>query len=420
MWGRLDGVCQLLECLVTPDRILELARRGKASERTRHAGLNLAAVFPGASGEDCEQLQQDIEALEAYAAQVKADDAGHSRFNDFITRLVKAAQGPIFDEEIPKVLQTAIDEQVRWNNYRMPKSGKTPFDTERQVWAAGVKKVDLAVLSFAQQELTRNINNATPGHWRRYFEDKKYKVGEELLADAIPTTILLEMAAHSALVLQNCLTAAAGPIRSQRIRDNLVFRFGLSYPVRAAYSFARFQRTAPEFAKSSITFVATLAITLLVVGILGWNQLIQPGSSFSTSLFGLLIVAPAVALFGLVILFTGVKALLLIASAAAVMLAFLLLIQWKVISPESSWIADWRMLRQPIEFLSEYRGAIAVGTVVSFVLAMPFRRLWTDIRLLIRKWAAPKPRETAPAPSAPAVERAASAAAKKAAAGKPV
>jgi hypothetical protein len=391
MWGRVDAVCQLIECLVTPERIADLAQSGKASRRT--AELDLAQILPGASADERLELQRDIEKLEDYAREhLTAQDVRNSRFNGFLTRLVKAAQGAIFDEEIPTVLQTAIDEQVRWNSYRMPKSGTVPFDTERQVWKTGVKKVDLAVLSFAQQELTRNIHNATPGYWRRYFEEKKYKVGEELVGEAIPTPILLEMATHSALVLQNCVTAAAGETRSQRIRDSLVYRFGLSYPVRAAYSFARFQRTAPEFAKSSITFVATLAMTLLVVGALGWDRLIHPESGFAFSTFGLLIVAPAVALFGLMILFTGVKVVWLIASAVFALLTLLLLIHLDVVTPNSSWIARWSALREFVGVLSDYRGAIAVGTLVSVVLAIPFRRMWTDIRLLIRRWAAPKPR----------------------------
>jgi patatin-related protein len=387
MWGRLDAVCQLTECLLTPERILQLSRGGgKAATRVSNIGLDLAEMFPGANRKDLEDLQVDLDSLEAYAQEhVDAHNPKESRFSQFLSRLVLVTQGPVFDEEIPTVLKTAIKEQVDWNNYRVPHSGVVPFNTERQVWATGVKKIDRAVLAYAQSELMTNIKSATPGFWRRYFEQGKYNVGEEVVLEAIPAPILLEMTTHSSLILENCLLAAAGPKRSQRIRDNVIYRFGLSYPVRAAYGFARFQRSAPEFAKSAIVLVATLALTLIIVGVWRWNQLIDPPSGFVPMSFLWFIGFPAFALFLMTTLFRGVRILGLVLSVLVAVFTLIILIHFNAVDPQSTALKSWGVVQRVVQFIADNRKAIVVGSMVSLVLTIPFGRMWTALRLALNK-----------------------------------
>jgi hypothetical protein len=381
MWGRLDGLCQLVECLVSPERIEALASssrderlRSTATKRVKPiydwAQAHQTPLFPGASEQLCSQLRKDIEHLEEYAAKHIETHGKDSRFSDFISRLVEAAQAQILEEEIPRVLDCAITEQNRWNHYSAapaPDSANPPYSEEKQAWTVGVKKIDPAVLAYAKREL---LKKKEAGFWRKYFEDGKYSVGEESVIDGLPTPVLVEMVTHSAIILQNCAARAVGESRAQKIRNSLLYRIGVRYPIRTAYDFAIFQRTAPEYAKFLRTTMGVAASTALAVGVVWWDPLIWRQSVFAGKTFALLIGSPLLT-FGLLALFKGVRAVWAALAGIVITVGVVALTHLKVID---------------LEYLRSIAGAIdvkvfVVGVVAGFVLPVLFR----VIRSLIKR-----------------------------------
>ena len=101
---------------------------------------------------------------------------------------------------------------------------------------------------------------------------RAYAIAAESPGNGISKPILLEMATRSALVLQNCMAGALGAkIEDDRMKSNAIFRFGVGYPLRAAYGFAMFQRTAPEFARSASVAAFLVPALVLVVAIV-WRK----------------------------------------------------------------------------------------------------------------------------------------------------
>jgi hypothetical protein len=268
MWGRLDGVSQLLQCIVTPERVRALNSRGYAFAAAV-TGFKLQSMFPNTKPEVLQALQQDLAQLPVYAEEhftEPREDGVSSRFEQFQERLIKAAQGEIVEQEIPRVMQMAIQQQIGWNQYKVT-NWFPPFRPDSQSWGVGLRQIDQAILSVAQGQLTRMEQNPQPRQWTSFLVNEQYKVAAESLSEGIPKPIALEIATQSTLVLQNCLTGVTGTKRADAIRSNPLFRFGLSYPLRAAYGFAVFQRTAPEFARSASVALLALCVGALAAGV---------------------------------------------------------------------------------------------------------------------------------------------------------
>jgi predicted acylesterase/phospholipase RssA len=252
MWGRLDAICQLIECLITPERYDQLPPGKIASA----FNCNLDLLFPNSP------IAQRDEIREAAKGLPKSPDEPHDggrarklRFERFWDALVRAAQAEILNEEVPRVIDAAIRQQADWNQFSLI-APRRKLISERQVWSVSPRRLDTAVAGYASAQLTIETTPKA-GAWPIYF-DSVYAVGSESWNNDIPKPIMLEIVASAALVMRNCLLAIAGP-DAAKIRKSPLYQVGINLPLLLTYKLVRMQRTAPEY--FWVTLVSLLAIS---------------------------------------------------------------------------------------------------------------------------------------------------------------
>jgi patatin-related protein len=284
MWGRLDAVSQLLECLLPVDTLLEIP-----TEALR--ALDLERTFPTAAHEDLQRLAARLQEL----ATTRAPAAAQA----FLEEVIDVAQGEILHEEVPRVIQDAIDQQREWNSYSLaPSPPRLPYDVRSGRWTIGVRQLDRAIVDYASSQLL-GAREQRPSVWPRFFRTAPYRVGEEEFPGDIPAPVLLEIGARLALVLRTCILGVFPEAMRTKIAGNALYRFGLDYPLRLLYAIARFQRSAPEFARVMVAIFATVCVVLLIVTAIHYEKLLDGVQSFLAFVFLPGVVLLALAMTGL-------------------------------------------------------------------------------------------------------------------------
>jgi patatin-related protein len=295
MWGRLDGVCQIIQCLVTPERLQRLCRNSPGVP----AAQELGTVFPHSSTEELTLLlEQAGEAINASGA----GDGGPSEV--FLDSLVRAAQREILHEELPHVIDTAIRQQAYWNQFDIQSDPKVPLLDKRQRWVTGVEQLDSAVTSYAASRLAKDVK-ADNGEWPSFFE-QQYQVGREKWNTSIPRPVLLEILATTALVLRNCLVAVAGE-RAGKIRSSPIYQLGLNLPLLFTYHFVSLQRRAPEYVSIFMTFIMTVLVVILAIDFIQFRRLFVENNAWQWHAMFFWMALPAGALFFIVLLLVWSK-----------------------------------------------------------------------------------------------------------------
>ena len=133
----------------------------------------------------------------------------------------------------------------------------------------------------------------------RFFR-QKYSVGSEELWRDIPALVLIEIFAHAALVLRQCVTESLPPELRKRVRGHLLFRFGLDLPLRWTYWVIRFARQASATYKVLAGVVATAALSLLALSAWRGRSLLYEQDHISLSSLFWLVVVPLLVLWALV------------------------------------------------------------------------------------------------------------------------
>jgi hypothetical protein len=264
MWGRLDAVCQLIETVFTEKAL----RRASTTTIVWPTPDELKIRFENST-------QAELNALAGAAVDLKKALAlTPNNFSPQLLRfrelLILSEQREILSEEIPRVIQEAIDQQRIWNNYDMakkPASAAVQPDlpvtllTQKQAWVTGVRQLDQAIMTYAASQLGLRLQPA-PGAWKAYLE--LYAVGSETWRTDLPKPILLEIVLQTAVRLRESLLAAFGDEYAKRIRSQLVYKLLLQYPLNVGFYFARSQRMMPESART-ITWVG-ICVSLVVFG----------------------------------------------------------------------------------------------------------------------------------------------------------
>ncbi len=240
LWGRLDGCCQLIECLMTQDRLKQLPQTP--------LGNLVNLVFPNADPADLDQL-------------AKAPDPNDKpRFDAFVETLVRAAQAEILAEEAPVVIDASVRQHADWNQFPVQKEAERELFLAKQVWRISPRRLDSGVTSYAAAQLAAGLR-PEQGGWARYF-DVSYRVGAETWKDGIPATILGEMGTQAARVLRKCLLKSAGTA-GKKIEGSWADRV-IDTPLSLVNALRRMSRTAPEYASASyVVFVLSLGVLLM-------------------------------------------------------------------------------------------------------------------------------------------------------------
>jgi predicted acylesterase/phospholipase RssA len=383
MWGRLDALSQLVQCIVTPERVDKLKARGYDASQWL-GEFDLRELFPNSGAEVLQQIGEDLRNLHVYAAEhIRESRAPEtpSRFEQFQERLVRAAQSELLETEVPNVMQMAIDQQVLWNQYNLS-SRPNPFRAEDQRWTTGVRQIDPAVLSLARDQLAQIKAQPQPGIWTSFFESGKYAIAAESPGSGIPKPILLEIATRSALVLQNCMAGVVGVKTADGMKSNAFFRFAVGYPLRATYGFAMFQRTAPEFARSFSVAALLLPVLMLLVAVV-WRQPILYSSNTGLNWVTIwwFILVPTLVLLAQVFFYGLVRPLTM---AFLVPLLGLLVTLGLIDADVVDWQKSGGRVGQMLSFMAAHSTAIWVGAGTALIVAIPFRVLGRELEMYLR------------------------------------
>jgi patatin-related protein len=218
LWGRLDGVCQLVEILLTRKRLecltsTESSLKAVRERLLKHPGnassdlddtYDPAHLFPLAGEQTHQQLREWFKALMSADPRARRDALSETRFLEMQTLLIEAAQLEIINTELENVLADAREELECWKRSRFVR-GKEAAD--REAVLAHLKS------KFDQSRDSQNRDGAggRPAETAlgRYFIED-YRIGAEELLHDIPRLVLLDIAMTVLTVLQNGLLKILG------------------------------------------------------------------------------------------------------------------------------------------------------------------------------------------------------------------
>jgi len=240
MMGRFDGSCQLLECLLTKQRLADLPAGRKFD------AMRLRAFFRKASNEDLTVLAQN---LNTYL--VDPSTATQQSWSDLLDALVKAAHADIEDEEWPRVNECALLQEYAWGRYSPPAgSGKT-----KKRWMQAHKKPDELLVDVAADAIARrSLSPFQPG-----------SVAGKPFLEEMPTSVLQELGFQAAIRLNHSLIGSIGSEETQKkITGNRLYGW-LSGVLNLLYRWAHMLRTQPESVIVLNTAIPVACIAVFVV-----------------------------------------------------------------------------------------------------------------------------------------------------------
>jgi hypothetical protein len=347
MWGRLDGICQLAECLLNRDRLRQLLDDSNPSALERiqsqfgirdKAGkflgsipakhpLHPDALFPNNSQESRDALKrwlervfsntpsQRLEAINELPAP-GSSGVGDSGDSGPLELLIQLAQYEVIHEVLPQVAQDAAEEQLQWNCYPVTDSQRqqvqakrsTPltFDLKNGAFKEGDGRLEpttvtiaaaaAATMGLAEIEGSQPPKGDTPKQTPLgAFFDTSFGLKTTNLLENLPPSIVVSIILQAARVLSSCVLTALGST-GEAIEKNGAFRHFVDRPLRLLYAWSQWWRRAPSSERSLRMILWWTAALLLAIGILARHSLIFTDEGPSLPWLIALLVIPIIVL----------------------------------------------------------------------------------------------------------------------------
>lgn len=285
LWGRLDGLCELIETLLDHERLRQIIENDKSRDTLRRRlfgehsqgsdadpiipALDPANLFPASSADTHNEIRQWLRKLVSENGSLQ--EALGDDFDHALTLLIEAAQLEILHTELPNVLYDAAIEQAEWGqmHFTLPmraqrRSGeplaRQPNGTEAQETTISTSEQPMgncrdAVIRSANaaawvQSMMQSLN--TPGirptetGLGQYFRTQ-YRARSAEITDDIPVSVWLDILRRALKMLHACAPGLVGA-RSNEIQRNKLFSLGMSFPLQIGSSIvwllSRLPRTA--------------------------------------------------------------------------------------------------------------------------------------------------------------------------------
>ena len=312
MWGRLDGVCELIETLLTRSAIESAMNNDDARQRARDTLLPsngspspLDAWFKDSSEAAIEKLKSWVGSItdpdpwtRTQALTSFYSDHDQQSGDSIRTLLIEMAQFRILHESLPHVFEDSIREQAEWKQIRR----ETSDDPARLRWLGtdvGMDDTALkAVATLGGKKLLEELEEGRPqevspkeSRLGKMFSE--FQIGsEEVWGGGVPLVVLGEIGLKALLVLRSCLLGSFSERTGARIRSSTLFRWGVDLPLRSFYGAFTLFRGSPSLQPAIVGGVTMLSILALFVGLRWRNAIIEPPEGFSIFWFCVFIVAP--------------------------------------------------------------------------------------------------------------------------------
>jgi predicted acylesterase/phospholipase RssA len=341
LWGRIDGTCQIVETLLSRERIAKIVNTDgwrarlqqrffekpeAGTERVFRSALEPSRLFPKAGSRTQQDLSKWLGRLLSESKEDRDGALETATFERHLNLIVEAAQLEILYEDFPKVLTDAISEQAEWNAFKVLdeptpqqleeetkkslrqspftfQGGKGPLDPFFTTVAAA-ERTRMAMEVFEEGKDVAGGSAVRPTETRlgKFFREG-YNVGGEELTRDMPTGVLLEIFAHALLVFRNCVLNLFQPEFQRRIRRNPIYIFGIGLPLDAFYSAAMLSRRAPAWKLMIGISVLLICVVTLVIAAFWRDPLLWSGVGYHWGTILTLVVLPiAVFLLGMFLL----------------------------------------------------------------------------------------------------------------------
>jgi hypothetical protein len=288
LYGRLDGACQLIETLLNPSwlrtslanveqrksvlRSFGLTDTEASEPATRSAAVERWLlendIFPGAGAAALARAIRALSLLldpsEAIAFRERV--AGRS-YQELLDALVEATHFSIMQSDYAKLIEDSIKEQLDWRTGRV--TSKHDADERRrprfdpQTRAFDVELDDLALEAAARQFAKDALVGKQEPQTLAALQ-AGYRVGAESIRDNIPKGVLLELTAHTLLILRNCIISSFGNERATAVRENRFYRVFVDWPLRAFHALAVQIRQRPAHGGISLGLLSYFVLALIV------------------------------------------------------------------------------------------------------------------------------------------------------------
>lgn len=242
LWGRLDGTNRILEALLTcesvrkfPKFLQQQARQHQRQEigeefksfQKEYLNFLLKESFPNQQLSEANyQRIIDILSILANLDHLKLPDAQLKDILDqLISILVLEAHREIVHTDLQNVLEDAVTEQFNWNRQLVKPNNtinkKAKEDRVRYQTVPGY--FDQSVSALAASVLAKEAIGDLSSHKQTEdFFRKQYKVGEETVADSIPTIVLANISTRFSLIARNIILTTLGD-RNEYLRRSLIY-----------------------------------------------------------------------------------------------------------------------------------------------------------------------------------------------------
>ncbi len=317
LWGRLDGVCELVETLMTEDALLggmkNEAARARARETLLPSDGSLSPLdewFKDSSEAAVSRIKtwvlrmtdDDAEVRQEAVAELVADDKADSdsRVQTGCRELlIEMAQFRILHESLPQVFEDSIREQVEWKQVRR----RSKNDPEKLEWLGTDVAVDGAAMdalaAIGGRKLMEELAQGRPTGESPQDSPlgqsfNKFRIGsEDLLNGALPPLVLADIVARTLLVLRNCMLGSLSKGTAEKVRGSTLYRWGIDLPLRAFHGLIIFLKATPGLQAGVFIGISILSLLALFVGLNWKTAIIQPQGQINFIWFALFIVLPA-------------------------------------------------------------------------------------------------------------------------------
>jgi patatin-related protein len=249
MIGRLDAACQLLECLITKERLANLP--GGRS----FTPAQLIGWFPHIGEQGAITLASTIN---TYLQAPRA--ATQPSWEQLLNEIVGACHNEIQLEEWPRVIVCAMQQEYEWGRYlRNPKTPAEPFDRSNLVWNRAKGTPDQVLVGVAAIAIASGTIAAfKPG-----------SVAGRAFLDEIPDTVLQELGTLAGIRLgKGVLDSIPNPEARKRVEGSRFYGWPFGIVLPALYRWAHMRRIQPDTVVVFNTAIPILCLAVFVLAAL--------------------------------------------------------------------------------------------------------------------------------------------------------
>lgn len=254
MMGRLDAACQLVECLLTKERLAALAFRREATPidvTEQSVASCFKTLKPGEAAALANSINSYID---------NATTATDDMWNSLVNQIVSASHNDIQAVEWPQVIAGALEQEYAWSQYRSnTKDPDRPYDSRNLVWNRAKAKPDDVLVRVAADALAKKqIPPFAPG---------SQTAGNFI--DEIPESVLEELGAQALMRLgKGVLASVENEDARKKWATNPLYTLPFNWFAPIIYRWSRLRRTQPTIVIVLNTIVPVVCLTVILLAIM--------------------------------------------------------------------------------------------------------------------------------------------------------